>query len=153
MHVANIADLVWFVATDLPSPGHALKNYLGRSGDGYAEISMFSCPIPQAELPPCNLAARGEACANSSGEREQLFFSFVWLNCLHVDHILKFSVLNYRNILYSSQNAGFREDNGTPLQYSCLENPMSWGVWTSLWGYGRPWKDFIQLSEISRYRF
>ena len=22
-----------------------------------------------------------------------------------------------------------REDNGTPLQYSCLENPMDWGAW------------------------
>ena len=23
----------------------------------------------------------------------------------------------------------FREDNGTPLQYSCLENPMDGGAW------------------------
>ena len=23
----------------------------------------------------------------------------------------------------------FREGNGTPLQYSCLENPMDWGAW------------------------
>ena len=26
----------------------------------------------------------------------------------------------------------FREGNGTPLQYSCLENPMDGGAW---WGY------------------
>jgi len=24
---------------------------------------------------------------------------------------------------------GDREDNGTPLQYSCLENPMDGGAW------------------------
>ena len=26
-------------------------------------------------------------------------------------------------------NVLFREGNGTPLQYSCLENPMDGGVW------------------------
>jgi len=26
-------------------------------------------------------------------------------------------------------NCGAGEDNGTPLQYSCLENPMDGGVW------------------------
>ena len=25
----------------------------------------------------------------------------------------------------------FREGNGTPLHYSCLENPMDWGAWWS----------------------
>ncbi|XDB47974.1 hypothetical protein AB1E18_001563 [Capra hircus] len=25
----------------------------------------------------------------------------------------------------------FGEDNGTPLQYSCLENPMDGGAWNS----------------------
>ena len=25
--------------------------------------------------------------------------------------------------------AAFREGNGTPLQYSCLENPMDGGAW------------------------
>ena len=25
--------------------------------------------------------------------------------------------------------SGYGEDNGTPLQYSCLENPMDRGVW------------------------
>ena len=28
-----------------------------------------------------------------------------------------------------SLNCGAGEDNGTPLQYSCLENPMDGGVW------------------------
>ena len=26
------------------------------------------------------------------------------------------------------------EGNGTPLQYSCLEDPMDRGAWNSLWG-------------------
>ena len=26
------------------------------------------------------------------------------------------------------------EGNGTPLQYSCLENPMDWGAWWLHWG-------------------
>ena len=30
-----------------------------------------------------------------------------------------------KSVVYHS----FREGNGTPLQYSCLENPMDWGAW------------------------
>ena len=30
--------------------------------------------------------------------------------------------------------ASLREGNGTPLQYSCLENPMDGGAWWSPWG-------------------
>ena len=30
---------------------------------------------------------------------------------------------------YTSSSFLFREDNGTPLQYSCLENPMDGGAW------------------------
>ena len=29
----------------------------------------------------------------------------------------------------STYNAGIGEGNGTPLQYSCLENPMDGGAW------------------------
>ena len=32
-------------------------------------------------------------------------------------------------ILYSFLNTLFGEGNGTPLQYSCLENPMDRGAW------------------------
>ena len=28
-----------------------------------------------------------------------------------------------------STSMTYREDNGTPLQYSCLENPMDGGAW------------------------
>ena len=31
--------------------------------------------------------------------------------------------------LSSSSRTYFREGNGTPLQYSCLENPMDGGAW------------------------
>ena len=34
-----------------------------------------------------------------------------------------------RMILYSFLNTLFGEGNGTPLQYSCLENPMDRGAW------------------------
>ena len=36
--------------------------------------------------------------------------------------LLKFSFNNWID-------AHIREGNGTPLQYSCLENPMDGGVW------------------------
>ena len=37
-----------------------------------------------------------------------------FFNCkINMDHIIK----------------NFREGNGTPLQYSCLENPMDGGAW------------------------
>ena len=38
-------------------------------------------------------------------------FSFIYLKCL------------------LSAKIGFGEGNGTPLQYSCLENPMDGGAW------------------------
>jgi len=31
--------------------------------------------------------------------------------------------------LSSSSRSNFREGNGNPLQYSCLENPMGGGAW------------------------
>ena len=33
------------------------------------------------------------------------------------------------NIYYNTVQAAFGEGNGTPLQYSCLENPMDRGAW------------------------
>ena len=34
-----------------------------------------------------------------------------------------------RRTLYARLEASFGEGNGTPLQYSCLENPMDGGAW------------------------
>ena len=42
------------------------------------------------------------------------------ISYMHIWHIL--------NLLYSIQRV-IREGNGTPLQYSCLENPMDGGAW------------------------
>ena len=37
-------------------------------------------------------------------------------------------------------NAYFREGNGTPLQYSCLENPMGGGAWwAAVHGVAKSW--------------
>ena len=43
------------------------------------------------------------------------------------DHITSFSML--RIFLTVSYCANIGEGNGTPVQYSCLENPMDWGAW------------------------
>ena len=39
------------------------------------------------------------------------------------------------------------EGNGTPLQYSCLENPMDWGAWwAAVHGVAKSW---TQLSDLT----
>ena len=41
----------------------------------------------------------------------------------------------------------FGEGNGTPLQYSCLENPMDGGVWkAAVYGIAEGW---IKLSDFT----
>ena len=47
------------------------------------------------------------------------------LKCFPVNH---FGRKSFQNISHPS-NLVFREGNGTPLQYSCLENPMGGGAW------------------------
>ena len=46
----------------------------------------------------------------------KVLFSFLWLRCMAC------RILN-KNLFKSG------EGNGTPLQYSCLENPMDGGAW------------------------
>ena len=42
---------------------------------------------------------------------------------------------------------GLREDNGTPLQYSCLENPMDGGAWQAkVHGVAKSW---TRLSDFT----
>ena len=38
-------------------------------------------------------------------------------------------VVNFLIVLLSNPRVRNREGNGTPLQYSCLENPMDGGAW------------------------
>ena len=40
------------------------------------------------------------------------------------------SLLSYLvQLIYQKIGNGIREGNGTPLQYSCLEDPMDGGAW------------------------
>ena len=45
-----------------------------------------------------------------------------------------------------------REGNGTPLQYSCLENLMDGGAWwDAVYGVAQSWTRLKGLSSSSRY--
>ena len=47
-----------------------------------------------------------------------------------------------------------REGNGTPLQYSCLENPMDGGAWwAAVYGVAQSWTRLKQLSSSSSSRY
>ena len=48
----------------------------------------------------------------------------VYLSC-----IWQFASVNTILPIYPSPCFSFGEGNGTPLQYSCLENPMDGGAW------------------------
>ena len=42
------------------------------------------------------------------------------------------------------------EGNGTPLQYSCLENPMDGGAWwAAVYGVAQSWTQLKRLSSSS----
>ena len=41
------------------------------------------------------------------------------------------------------------EGNGTPLQYSCLENPMDGGAWwAAIYGVTQSWTRLKRLSSV-----
>ena len=43
----------------------------------------------------------------------------------------------------------FREDNGTPLQYSCLENPRDGGAWwAAVYGVTQSWTLTAEAEEL-----
>ena len=52
----------------------------------------------------------------------------------------------YKILFYSTTVHQFEESNGTPLQYSCLENPMDGGPWkAAVHGVAEGW---TQLSDF-----
>ena len=62
-----------------------------------------------------------------------VFYSFLYTGLLFLLVELFLSIL-----LFSLKWCG--EGNGTPLQYSCLENPMHWGAWWAVvHGVAKSW--------------
>ena len=45
-----------------------------------------------------------------------------------------------------------REGNGTPLQYSCLENPMDGGAWKELLRIGHDWASSLSLFSFMHWK-
>ena len=55
--------------------------------------------------------------------------------------------LLFTNVLFESPKPPLGEGNGTPLQYSCLENPMDGGAWwAAVHGVAKSW---AQLSDFT----
>ena len=51
--------------------------------------------------------------------------------------LLSLKWINYKDLLYTVYHG---EGNGTPLQYSCLENPMDGGAWwAAVHGVAKSW--------------
>ena len=56
-----------------------------------------------------------------------------------------FGVVTLSNFISSNGSVG--EGNGTPLQYSCLENPMDEGAWwAAVRGVAKSW---TRLSDLA----
>ena len=54
--------------------------------------------------------------------------------------------------LYSNKEKK-EEGNGTPLQYSCLENPMDGGAWwAAIYGVAQSWTRLKRLSSSSSHQ-
>ena len=60
-----------------------------------------------------------------------IFFRMDWLDLLAVQGTLKSLLQHHSSKASILQHSAFfiGEGNGTPLQYSCLENPMDGGAW------------------------
>ena len=54
-------------------------------------------------------------------------FVSVLMTWMNLEPIIQSDISQKEKISYS--NAYIGEGNGTPLQYSCLENPMGGGAW------------------------
>ena len=55
--------------------------------------------------------------------------SFGFSVCLLLSTCMLMTIVNIQFLLIRFLAISFGEGNGTPLQYSCLENPMDGGAW------------------------
>ena len=72
-------------------------------------------------------------------------------HCLYcgIGKVSKWSRLVLSDLVVSDSLHG--EGNGTPLQYSCLENPMDGGAWwAAVYGVAQSWTWLKWLSSSSR---
>ena len=54
---------------------------------------------------------------------------FILINSTFINKYFHHSLTKWHTVFYCSLLAVHGEGNGTPLQYSCLENPMDGGAW------------------------
>ena len=56
---------------------------------------------------------------------------YIAFNCIEQPQLPATNSGKFSFHFYSSGRVEVREGNGTPLQYSCLENPMDGGAWSA----------------------
>ena len=86
----------------------------------------------------------------------------LYLYYLHLKICLHFRIFQYHEYVWSEVaqscltlcdriDCSLGEGNGTPLQYSCLENPMDGGAWwAAVYGVAQSWTWLKWLSSSSR---
>ena len=94
---------------------------------------MFKLVLEKAEEPEIKLPTPARSLKKQESSRKNIYFCLIdyakAFDC--VDHNKLWKILKEMGILLKSR-AGMKclgEGNGTPLQYSCLENPMDEGAW------------------------
>ena len=81
-----------------------------------------------------------------------IYFYFIFLAIIpfRIFFILVMVFCNYLCLFLMSSSPLFGEGNGTPLQYSCLENSMDGGVhWAAIYGVTQSWTQLTRLSSSS----
>ena len=61
--------------------------------------------------------------------KQKLDRSWLFRACLVAQTVKNLTVMRETQVQSLGQEGPPREENGTPLQYSCLENPMGGGAW------------------------
>ena len=97
----------------LPGESHRGRSLVGYSPQGRKELSYFTFFLFFLSVGPTVLPSSGPASPPQH----------------HLLPLLSYPVLCSGNSELPKLCYFFGEDNGTPLQYSCLENPMDGGAW------------------------